>query len=85
VAHTIDALKAESHRHLAWAMQRAESDLMIRGVCWVMMQDHPDIPVLTIHDAIMVAESALPIACSAIEQVWARAGAIPKVKIVPPA
>src|ERR1017187_1335507 len=38
---------------LARAMQRAESDLVIRRVCGRMTEHYPEAPLLTIHDSIM--------------------------------
>jgi hypothetical protein len=38
---------------LARAMQRAESDLVIRRVCGTMTEQYPEAPLLTIHDSIM--------------------------------
>jgi hypothetical protein len=38
---------------LARAMQRAESDLMIKRVCGVMTEKFPAAPLLTVHDSIL--------------------------------
>lgn len=47
-----DAKRAD-YKALACDMQRAESRLMIEGVCGRLAVELPDVPVVTIHDSIM--------------------------------
>jgi hypothetical protein len=78
-------LKRGDHRRVAHTLQRAESELMIVGVCGELMERHPELPVLTIHDGLLVPQYAVEPVVELIRQVWGQAGASPKLKITPPA
>jgi hypothetical protein len=52
VSEIVCDLKRKDHAHLAHYLQRAESSVMIHRVCRRLMDEHPDTPVLTIHDSI---------------------------------
>ncbi len=80
VASRLAALKRGDHRRAAHALQRAESDLMIRGVCVNLMERYPDMPLLTIHDALLVPHSGVGHVVEVIRHVWARAGVSPTLK-----
>ena len=54
VDKVIRRIKYKDYRHLPRLLQKVESDLIIHRVCLRMMLEHPEIPVLTIHDSIMV-------------------------------
>lgn len=56
VAAVIDRLKEKDHRRLAHYLQRSESATIIHGVCERLRLDHPDTPVLTIHDCVMTTK-----------------------------
>lgn len=45
--------KKHGYKDLACQMQKAESKLVIEGVCGRLMREHPDCPLVTIHDAIL--------------------------------
>jgi hypothetical protein len=45
--------KKHGYKDLACQMQKAESQLVIEGVCGRLMREHPDCPLVTIHDAIL--------------------------------
>lgn len=45
--------KSEDFRALAYACQRLESDIIIRGVCKNLMTHDKTIPLFTIHDSIL--------------------------------
>jgi len=53
VAEVIKDLKRKDHRHLSHLMQRLESKLVIERTCGQLMEEHPDQPLLTIHDSIL--------------------------------
>lgn len=55
----IRATKRKDYRHLAHALQRTESQFVIHTVCNRLMRDHPDLPVLTIHDSILTSDPVL--------------------------
>lgn len=55
----IDKAKRQhgGHKRFSHQMQRLESGLVIDGVCGQLMQLFPTMPLLTIHDSLLVAES----------------------------
>ena len=48
VAETVEQLKVGDYRNAAWTLQRAESTVMILGVCGLIHRENPEIPLLTI-------------------------------------
>jgi hypothetical protein len=56
VAQFIRQQKQADYRTLAQNMQRAESRFVIEIVCRRLMEHHPEIPVITIHDSIMTTQ-----------------------------
>ena len=48
------------HGHLAKMMQRAESEVMISGVAAELVRERPDIPFVTIHDAVLTPTRFIP-------------------------
>ena len=69
------------HCRTAALCQRFESLTMIDDGIGVMMREHPDIGVLTVHDSYVVPESFAPQAKILIENVWAPFGVEPLVRI----
>lgn len=53
VWNVIQRAKRKDYRHLVQNMQRAESRVLIDGVCFRLAEEHPEVPVITIHDSIM--------------------------------
>lgn len=80
VAERLLLLKRGNHKNAAMELQRAESDAMLHGVAWSIMGDHPSVPVLTIHDAILVPQDALCVAREAIGDIWSKFGRKPHLK-----
>jgi len=56
VVQFIRQQKQPDYRTLAQNMQRAESKFVIDIVCRRLMEHHPEIPVITIHDSIMTTK-----------------------------
>jgi hypothetical protein len=69
-------------KELSRKMQRAESTLMIGGVCGRLAREHPDVPVLTIHDSIMTHKRHLPLVERLIREEFAKLGVQPQLKEV---
>jgi hypothetical protein len=63
--------------------QRLESALMIGGVATRLMTEHPDTPIWTIHDAVLIAPHAVGVVERTIREVWACYGLWPKLKRKP--
>jgi hypothetical protein len=81
VARWLQDAKRENYREAARACQRFEGRLMIQGVCGELMDRHPDLPILTIHDAILSPPDGIPIVCDAIRSAWATTGVVPALKV----
>lgn len=54
----IEWVKRHDYKHLAHELQRIESSIVIDDACEVMRLQHPDVPILTIHDAILTTDPA---------------------------
>ena len=74
-------VKKAPHKRTAALCQRFESLTMIDDVIGVMMREHPDVGVLTIHDALLVPEDFGVRAKAIIENAWASFGVKPKVRL----
>lgn len=66
--------KCENHRKLAQQLQRLESSIVIDGVCGYLMQHYPEMPVLTIHDELVVPQQIADIVQKLIEQQFSMRG-----------
>ena len=56
VFKTIRLLKKKSYKNVAHLLQRCESSIIIGRVCTRMMVEHPDVPLYTIHDAVLTTK-----------------------------
>ena len=81
VAECLMALKEMDYKNVAHVLQGFESRLIIREVCGLMMERYSDVPVVTIHDAIMTVNDAVPVVCDLINQVWGKEGMCPQLKV----
>ncbi len=70
--------------HLATQMQREEGKVMLHGAVAAFMALHPDVPVLTIHDALIVPAPFATDALRSIEDAFrVHCGLVPRVKVLP--
>ena len=69
--------RAHGYRELAREMQRQESRLMIEGACGRLMTEHPDCPVITIHDSILTTEPWIETVSTAIKYEFGQIGIQP--------
>ena len=76
----IRKIKKGKYARLAWIMQKEESKLIIDGVCGRLMREHPEMPVLTIHDSIMTTARWVEIARRVIMEEFAAAGLTPTIR-----
>lgn len=84
VMESIRDTKRKDYRELACLMQRRESDVMIHGVCRRLAKEHPDIPVITIHDSIMTTPGHVDCVSGIILDEFRKVGLNPKLKIERP-
>jgi hypothetical protein len=86
VAAHLAELKEGGHRNVARVLQRAEAAIMIAGACGELTARYPTLPILTVHDSVMVPEYGVAMAVDAIHRAWElRVGGRPKLKVVRPA
>lgn len=72
------------HGGLAREMQRVESGVMIRRVAGRVVRERPDLPVLTVHDSVVVPAEEVPYVLGLIDAEWrAEFGVAPRVKTSP--
>jgi hypothetical protein len=81
VAAALEEIKSGDQGRSARACQRIESRLMIEGVVGSFERLHPDVPIQTIHDAVLVVPEAVEIAKAAILAEFASVGLVPRVKV----
>jgi hypothetical protein len=58
---------------------------MILGACNDLMREHSGLPVVTVHDALLVNPSGEETAASTIRRTWGLAGVVPHLKFARPA
>lgn len=75
--------KANGYKDLARQMQREESRLMIDGVCGRLAKEHPDCPLVTVHDSIMTTSPWVETVKNIILEEFARLGIRPNLHIEP--
>lgn len=84
----IAAVKERDYRQLSWTMQRIESEIVINDACDRLRKDHPTIPILTIHDAILTTPSFADTVHQHLTAAFQRRGVNPlitKKEVRPPA
>jgi hypothetical protein len=79
-ADYVTAMKKPEYRTLARAAQRFESLLMIVGAVGRLTQDHPDIPIWTVHDSILTLPTHIETVRAVILDEFSRCGIVPAFK-----
>jgi len=72
--------RRHGYKELSREMQRAESRLMIEGVCGSLMEQNPTIPLVTIHDSIMTTQMYVSTVAATIVQEFGTVGIQPTVR-----
>lgn len=80
VAQVLEALKREDHGTTSRASQRIESQLMIEGVVGQFLQNQPAVPIVTIHDSVLVTPGNAEKAVGMILVEFSRLGLRPHIK-----
>jgi hypothetical protein len=80
-----DAVRQTNRRHgvgyLPRRLQAVESGVMIRGVAARILEERPGMPLLTLHDAVVVPKGEAGYAAKVVGQEWLRAfGLSPTLK-----
>ncbi len=72
--------RRHGYKELAREMQRAESKLIIEGVCGRVMELYPNIPLVTVHDSILTTQQFVPTVRAVIEEEFSKLGINPTIK-----
>jgi hypothetical protein len=76
----INDAKREDHRFLANHLQQIEAELVIHRICAGLKEDHPEIPLVTVHDSIGTMEPYESIVEARMRAEFAREGLNPTFK-----
>ena len=59
--------REKGYKWIGQELQRLESKAIINGVCTVLMENHPEIPIITVHDSILTPPDYLPTVQSVLD------------------
>jgi hypothetical protein len=80
VAEILAQLKSRSYKHAARLMQSYESTLFIDIICRRFRRERPDLPIYTIHDAVLTTSEHVGYVKSVILDEFAKIGVSPGLK-----
>jgi hypothetical protein len=82
IAGLIQELKRRySHSAVAWVLMRIESSLIIDRICRRLMDEAPNVPVITIHDMILTTRKNRCHVEQIVREEYAQVGLRPKLNI----
>ena len=84
VAVWIRNFKKGNHARLAWAMQRAESKMVIETICSRIREERPACFILTVHDSLSCAPEDVEWVQAVMAEEFAKVGLYPKIRIKHP-
>lgn len=73
--------KAENYKALPLLIQRVESNFIIRTVCKRLTEEHPHVPLLTIHDSIMTTERYATLVKDVMLEEFTKLGTNPLIRL----
>jgi len=80
VCRMLRDLKQNDYAHAAWLMQSYEATLVFAIICRRLMIEHPDVPIITIHDSILTVPAANALVRQVIIEEFAAIGVTPRLK-----
>src|SRR5262249_26288115 len=83
VADWQDRVKHPDYKDAPRLCQQFESRVMIQGAVGILMREHPDLPLITIHDGFATTYHGIPLVLDAFIRSWATEGIIPLFKVEP--
>lgn len=81
VQEAIDELKAEDYKNAPLTLQQQEASFILDTVCKRLFEEHPEMPVLTIHDSILTTPQYQSTAQKVMEEEFMRLGVRPTLKV----
>jgi hypothetical protein len=73
--------KKRNYRHTAHILQRMESHIFIHCVCRRLMDEHPEMPIITIHDCIGTTKEWVARVESVVMEEFAKLGVNPTLDV----
>ena len=80
----VDYHQQHGQGELAREMQRQEARLMIRGVCGRLVEEQPECPLITVHDAILTTAPWVTTVQQVILDEFGKLGILPTLKVKSP-
>ena len=75
-------LKAEKgYKWVGTELQRRESGVIIKGVCNRLRVEHPDVPVVTVHDSLMTTGEHLELVHELLRREFGRFPMLPRFRV----
>lgn len=77
-------LKLKSEKGYSWVgmeLQRRESRIIIKGVCNRLRVEHPDVPVVTVHDSLMTTQEHVGLVTDLLHQEFGRFPVVPRFRV----
>jgi hypothetical protein len=65
------------YKNAARTLQQIEAEIMIGGVVGRLMVEHPDVPVLTVHDSVITTETNVELVKQILVEEWQKYGITP--------
>jgi len=82
VADVLRTLKTEhGYKWVPCEMQRRESQVVLRGAADRLRRDHPDVPIITVHDSIMTTTENMDLVRQIILEAFEGQAVIPQLRI----
>lgn len=78
----VDLNSELGHGGLPRLLQRLESQVMIQQAAGRLLREKPSMPVLTVHDSVLVPEEFVPLVEQVIREEWSKEfGIVPNLKV----
>ncbi|MCP2037335.1 hypothetical protein [Chryseobacterium sp. HSC-36S06] len=69
VAAIFSFIKKKQHRVLACTLQNLEADIILNDICGYLTENHPEVPLFTIHDSIATTEDYTDLAYEIMQKI----------------
>ncbi|MBW3597198.1 MAG: hypothetical protein KY475_07975 [Planctomycetes bacterium] len=80
IAAMLRTMKAKDYRRSAWLLQNYEATLFIGAIAARIRDERPDLPLYTIHDAMLTTAQHLPYVAAVVREEFARLDCHPTLK-----
>jgi len=78
----VTKLKTEKgYKWVGMELQRRESSVIIKGVCNRLRVEHPEVPVVTVHDSLMTTEEHVHLVRELMTREFGRFPMVPRFRV----